>query len=91
MKHLVLAPCALAVLLTAAPACRAQDDADIAKLVKQLSSDSFDERSAASRALEKIGEPALPALYQALESDDLEVRRRAERVMEALRRRWGDG
>jgi len=59
-------------------------DAKIEKLVKQLGSDEYKEREAATEELKKIGEPALPALKEALKSSDLEVRLRAETVIKAL-------
>jgi hypothetical protein len=58
--------------------------ADIARLVEQLGSPRFEEREAASRALERIGEPALPALRAAVHSRDAEVRRRAARLVETV-------
>jgi hypothetical protein len=57
--------------------------ADIGRLVQQLGSDSFEEREAASKALERIGEAALPALRRATGSDDAEIRRRARDAMKA--------
>jgi hypothetical protein len=56
----------------------------VARLVRQLGSDDFDEREAASRGLEALGRAALPALHRAVRSPDLEVRRRAR----DLRRRF---
>ena len=59
--------------------------AKIDRLIKQLGSDKFEEREAASKALEAIGEPARDALRKAESgSDDPEVRRRAERAINAL-------
>jgi hypothetical protein len=50
-------------------------------LVRQLSSPSFAERQEATRRLEKIGDPAVPALRAAAgEGADLELRRRAEQL-----------
>lgn len=40
------------------------------RLIKQLASDSFAEREAASRKLEAIGEPALEALQKATKHGD---------------------
>jgi hypothetical protein len=60
-------------------ASAAPTDGEIDRLIRQLGSDRFVERDAASRALEAIGEPALKALRQAASSsDDVEVRRRAD-------------
>jgi hypothetical protein len=59
--------------------------ADIERLIKQLGDDDFDKREAASRALEAIGEPAREALLRAaIDRDDAEVRRRAEKLAKAL-------
>jgi hypothetical protein len=58
--------------------------------VRRLGSDSFEQREAAGAALDRLGEAALPALRQALRSDDPEVRRRAGEVEARLRARWRD-
>jgi WD40 repeat protein len=58
------------------------DDKEIAHLVKQLGSDIFKEREAATKRLEEIGEPALGALAKA--HSTLEVRRRAEAIITAI-------
>src|SRR5262249_18403746 len=55
-----------------------------ADLIARLGADDFRAREAASAALERIGEGALPALRQALLADDLEVRHRAEALVERL-------
>ncbi len=60
-------------------------DARIVRFIKQLGSDSFEEREAASKALESIGEPARRALEKAaIDSDDAEVKRRIGTLFEAL-------
>ena len=52
----------------------------------QLGSDDFEQREAASRRLEVIGEPALDALRRAVATTkDAEVRERASRLIETLR------
>src|SRR6516165_9719362 len=58
--------------------------ADIDRLAEQLGSPSFQEREAASKALEKIGERALPILKQAARSPDAEVRKRATALFALL-------
>jgi hypothetical protein len=58
--------------------------AEIDRLIKQLGSDKFDEREAASRALAALGMAARPALTQATKGGDAEVRSRAERLLEVL-------
>jgi uncharacterized protein (TIGR03067 family) len=55
----------------------------IARLLKQLGDDDFAKREAATKELDGIGEPALPALCKAAAStDDLEIRRRAEKIVQ---------
>src|SRR5690348_15156304 len=71
----VLCPLLLAVGMTQAlPALTAGPEtptpAAIQRLITQLGSDEFTEREAASRRLEAIGEPALPALHKAAASQD---------------------
>src|ERR1022692_122836 len=58
------------------------DDKEIERLVKQLGSDVFKDREAATKRLKEIGEPALDALRKA--KDTLEVRRRAEAIIVAI-------
>jgi WD40 repeat protein len=57
---------------------------DIPTLVKQLGADSYTDRQAATAALEKAGPAALDALRKAMKSGDLEMRRRAERIVDAI-------
>jgi hypothetical protein len=58
----------------------------IARLIVHLGDDAFDKREGASKELEAIGEPAIAALRQAAaSSDEPEIRRRAEEVLQALR------
>ncbi len=59
----------------------------IEHLVRQLSSDEFAEREAAEEALNRVGEPALPALRRATASIDVEVRTRAARVVRTIQGR----
>src|SRR5215475_8040048 len=62
----------------------------IARLIKQLGDDSFAKREAASKALEAIGKPALPALRKAAASgNDPELRQRAERIIQVIAARLG--
>ena len=58
--------------------------ADIEGLIKQLGSDDFDVREAATRALMASGPPALDALRKATKGTDAEVVRRAARLVEAI-------
>jgi HEAT repeat protein len=57
------------------------------RLVKQLGSENFAERQAASKALDTIGELALPALYEAIETEDVEIRRRAAKLLQRINSR----
>jgi hypothetical protein len=57
----------------------------VLSLIYQLGDNDFAKREAASRELAGIGEPALAALRNALASSgDLEVRRRAERIIQMI-------
>jgi len=63
-----------------------KEDAEsrIPELIRQLGDEAWDKREAASKALEKIGRPALPALRKAAESEDAEVSARAKRLIEKI-------
>jgi hypothetical protein len=62
------------------------DPDKIRTLIRQLGDDSFEAREKATQALIAIGEPAAPFLQQAAKSTDLEVARRAERCLAAIRK-----
>src|SRR5438094_479090 len=58
---------------------------EVERLIRQLGDPRFARREAASKALAKVGEPALAALRKAAaSSDDVEVRLRAARLVEAI-------
>lgn len=65
----------------------AADPTQVARLVEDLGHEEFERREAASRALAKIGEPALGALKEAAKRDDPEVQRRAEELVAAIESR----
>src|SRR5262249_22622674 len=87
MKAL-LSLAAVAALALAAAGKGDTDGPTIERLVRQLGSDEFAEREAASKRLAAVGEPALGALRKALGSDDAEVRRRSEALVRSLYRRF---
>jgi hypothetical protein len=62
-------------------------DPPIQRLIQQMASDDYAERDAATKALAKLGEPALEALREAAKSKDAETRRRATTVIEAITER----
>jgi hypothetical protein len=62
----------------------AQGADDPAEIVKQLGSEDYAVREEAQRKLIEMGEKAVPALEEALKSDDLEVRLRAGRALRAI-------
>jgi hypothetical protein len=63
----------------------------VAALIKRLGDSEFARREAASKELEDLGEPAIAALRQAAtSSDDLEIRRRAERIIQTIAARAAD-
>src|SRR5262249_35203495 len=64
------------------------DAANIGRLIAQLGSEFYARREAATKALGRIGEPTLDALRTACESsEDVEIRRRAERLVKIIERR----
>jgi hypothetical protein len=65
-------------------AVRAPDG--VAALIAQLGDPQFRVRQSAGRALEAIGEPALPLLREASKNTDEEIRRRAEVLCERMER-----
>lgn len=70
-----------------APALPPPSTANVARLIKALGSPSFLEREASSKALEQMGERALPALEKAAkDAKDTEVTRRAKRLVEVIKR-----
>lgn len=77
----VVALLCCAQLAAAAPATSDLNDR-LATLVEQLGDAEFQQREEAERELRKLGVPALDALLDARESNlDIEVRRRAERLV----------
>jgi hypothetical protein len=78
-----------AALFAMVPALPAPEDApQVSRLIKQLGSDDFEEREAASKQLDGMGESALDALRKAAESDtDAEVRRRAAELIAGIEQR----
>jgi hypothetical protein len=59
-------------------------DQEIERLVQQLASETFEDREAAARQLEEIGEPAWLTLKKATRDLDAEVRRRAAVLLEDI-------
>lgn len=56
----------------------------VAPLIAQLGSRQFEEREAATQALDALGPAALELLRKALASSDAEVRRRAEKLVRTI-------
>lgn len=76
-----------AILLLAALAVPAQDDAKIKDLIYKLADDDFKTREDAHRALVAAGEAAVPMLQKELEStQDLEVKERIKKIVEEIGR-----
>jgi hypothetical protein len=65
-------------------ACGIQGAERASVLVKDLGDRRFATREAASKKLKAIGEPAVRPLRKAAASGDLETRRRAERILQAI-------
>jgi len=86
----LLVPCAVHVAwgddkpASKGPGKGTPDGKEIERLVKQLGSDKFKEREAASNALGKIGKPALTALRKAAKDSDPEIRSRAANLILAM-------
>lgn len=77
------------ILLLLAPllpvAAAPPNDAEITRLIKQLDSDDFDTREAASKKLEDLGEPIRSEMEKVAETGgDLETRARAMKVIQTL-------
>ena len=73
------------LLIPAGRATDKPDDKEIARLIQQLGSDSFQDREEASKKLADIGLPAAEALRRAAkEGTDAEVRLRAEDLLRRL-------
>ncbi len=88
MSLWLLASPSLPIGRAAAPPPRLLSNPEIARLVAQLGSDSFPAREAATRAL-RDHEEAAPLLHRALGWPDLEVRRRARRLLDGYWRSRG--
>jgi HEAT repeat protein len=78
---LLLCLAALAGLL---PAAAGPEEERLADLVKRLTSEDFPTREKAAADLIAAGVPAIPPLRAAVESPDLEVRRRAQECLQAI-------
>lgn len=59
-------------------------EAEVQKLIRDLSSEDFDTREKAEAALLKAGSDAIPLLSKALEGGDAEVRTRGKRILDEL-------
>jgi len=67
--------------------CKMRGANRAAAIIQDLGSKKFAKREAASNELKAIGEPALRVLRKAALSDDLEVQRRAEKIMHVIANR----
>jgi hypothetical protein len=65
----------------------ATDKERLAQLVTQLGSKQYAQREQASRELDALGSDALAVLRKALKSSDLEVRRRAQALVQKIEKR----
>ncbi len=79
--------CRWSVLLILIGGADASHATEIDHLVRQLGSDDFERRETASRRLAAVGEPALDALVRARTSDDVEVRRRSEKLAAVIQKK----
>jgi len=67
-------------IATAGPAYSQSTDAEVAQAVKQLKSERFEDRQAATRKLFELGPEILPALEKIERSGSLEQNRRLENL-----------
>jgi hypothetical protein len=74
----------LAGMASVSKASKEAQSLEIALKIKELGDDRFPVRERASAALEKLGAAALPALVKAQKDPDLEVSRRADRLVGRL-------
>jgi hypothetical protein len=64
----------------------ADDQSDAAALIVRLGAESFDDRVAAYKALERLGGTALPALRAAADTSDMRVRSRVSALIDSIGR-----
>jgi hypothetical protein len=83
-RVLAVGACAVIVWATAGAS---EPPPTVEQLVAQLGAESYADREAASKALDAIGAPAVPALEAAAASENPEVARRATRLLAGIRRR----
>ena len=79
----MFAPFLLTLVLASASA---DDPPDAVTLIGRLGSESFDDRVAAYKALERLGGAALPALRAAADTSDMRVRSRVLALIESIGR-----
>jgi predicted secreted protein len=84
MRRLMLAALVAFLLPRVAAALPPPSAVKAGLLVKQLGSNNYSEREAASKALRALGKPGLPALRMACADKDAEVRKRARRLVEDM-------
>jgi hypothetical protein len=73
-----------ALFLASADAAGKPTPKQIAQLIEQLGSNSYEEREQATKKLAEIGLPALDALQKAASKGDPEIRKRAEELINRL-------
>ena len=74
------------LLTMALASAYADDQSDVVALIGGLGAQSFDDRVAAYKALERIGREALPALRAAADTGDTRARSRARALIESIGR-----
>lgn len=84
----LLCACLLTVFCRAIPATTQSSDADVDRVLDQLSSDDFATRKKAQDALVQFGEPALTRLHSAVQStNDPEARSRIKTAIQIIERK----
>ena len=65
---------------------------DVSRLIADMGADDFTKREAATRALEGVGDGARPQLEEAVKSDNLEVSKRARKLLDGMEsKKRGEG
>src|SRR4051812_43483250 len=82
LSFLILLACIAAGPTTAPTPAPSPKELD--RLIANLGNDDFRVREEATHKLYKIGKPAIPALRQALSSDDPEVQSRAQLIIKRI-------
>lgn len=85
MRNLLWAWLGIALLLTSSAAAQEEQPARIARLIRNLGSSSYNERTEAAAEIARLGSATRQPLEAAAAGDDAEVRLRARQLLDRLR------